>query len=31
MILILPFGGEFSAPLTGLHGPWWNRLARAMA
>jgi len=24
-------GGEFSAPLTGLHDPWWNSIARAMA
>jgi phosphoribosylformylglycinamidine synthase subunit PurL len=24
-------GGEFSAPLTELHDPWWNSLARAMA
>ena len=23
--------GEFSAPLTELHDPWWNSLARAMA
>ena len=24
-------GGEFSAPLTELHDPWWNSIARAMA
>ena len=24
-------GGEFSAPLTELHDPWWNTIARAMA
>jgi len=23
--------GEFSAPLTGLHDPWWNSIARVMA
>ena len=23
--------GEFSAPLTELHDPWWNSIARAMA
>ena len=23
--------GEFSAPLTKLHDPWWNSIARAMA
>ena len=22
---------EFSAPLTELHDPWWNSIARAMA
>ena len=24
-------GGEFSAPLTELHDPWWDSIARAMA
>jgi hypothetical protein len=24
-------GGEFSAPLAGLHDQWWNSIARAMA
>jgi len=24
-------GGEFSTPLTELHDPWWNSIARAMA
>jgi phosphoribosylformylglycinamidine synthase len=24
-------GGEFSAPLAGLHNAWWNSIARAMA
>ena len=23
--------GEFSTPLTELHDPWWNSIARAMA
>ena len=23
--------GEFYAPLTELHDPWWNSIARAMA
>jgi phosphoribosylformylglycinamidine synthase len=23
--------GKFSAPLTELHDPWWNTIARAMA
>ena len=30
-LVIKTVTGEFSAPLTELHDPWWNSIARAMA
>jgi phosphoribosylformylglycinamidine synthase len=30
-LMVKTAGGEFSAPLTELHDPWWKSIARAMA
>jgi phosphoribosylformylglycinamidine synthase II len=30
-LVVKTVSGEFSAPLTELHDPWWNSIARAMA
>ncbi len=30
-LVVKTANGEFSAPLTELHDPWWNSIARAMA